>query len=373
MMKILLLGSALMIGLGTSSYAVKQIVVGPEDTVYGIAAREGILTQSLISSNNLTPPYGLTPGQTLIVPALNEHMAGSGETLKSIADVYGVNVDVLAQENNYLPSYTIRKGDMLVVPPRDTKSLTETFMTPPAEITSTSLEPLPLVKPALETGAAGVTPLGAGVATLGTGVVTAGPLPSDIAEELARDLGNPSAEKTSLMGNLAKKKEEAPVEDDALAKKKEEEKKKAKKEEKKKEKEKEKKEEKVEKPAEVTFVWPVEGAVIKDFTAGNHDGINIKVEEGTPVKAAASGEVIYVGNEIKNLGNLVLVKHDNGYVTAYSHLSETLVKKGDTVKQGAQLATAGSSGEVSSPQLHFEIREGKKPINPMNKLNGSNE
>lgn len=363
-MKILLLGSALMIGLGTSSYAVKQIVVGPEDTVYGIAAREGILTQSLISSNNLTPPYGLTPGQTLIVPALNEHMAGSGETLKSIADIYGVNVDVLAQENNYLPSYTIRKGDMLVVPPRDTKSLTETFMTPPAEITSTSLEPLPLLKPALETGAAGVTPLGAGV-------VTAGTLPSDIAEELARDLGKSSAEKTSLMGNLAKKKEEAPVGDDALAKKKEEEKKKAKKEEKKKEKE--KKEEKIEKPAEVTFIWPVEGAVIKDFTAGNHDGINIKVEEGTPVKAAAPGEVIYVGNEIKNLGNLVLVKHDSGYVTAYSHLSETLVKKGDTVKQSAQLATAGSSGEVSSPQLHFEIREGKKPINPMNKLNGSNE
>ena len=87
--------------------------------------------------------------------------------------------------------------------------------------------------------------------------------------------------------------------------------------------------------------------------------------EGTPVKAAEDGVVAYSGNELKGYGNLVLVRHANGYVTAYANASELLVKRGDTVKRGQVIAKAGQSGDVASPQLHFEIRKGSTPVDPL--------
>ena len=86
--------------------------------------------------------------------------------------------------------------------------------------------------------------------------------------------------------------------------------------------------------------------------------------EGTPVKAAEDGVVAYAGNELKGYGNLVLVRHSNGYVTAYAHASELLVKRGDTIKRGQIIAKSGQTGNVASPQLHFEIRKGSSPVDP---------
>src|ERR1700736_3686758 len=90
-----------------------------------------------------------------------------------------------------------------------------------------------------------------------------------------------------------------------------------------------------------------------------------------PVKAAEDGVVAYSGNELKGYGNLVLVRHSNGYVTAYAHASELLVKRGDTIKRGQIIAKSGQSGEVGSPQLHFEIRKGSSPVDPLQFLNGA--
>jgi murein DD-endopeptidase MepM/ murein hydrolase activator NlpD len=91
----------------------------------------------------------------------------------------------------------------------------------------------------------------------------------------------------------------------------------------------------------------------------------------TPVKAAEDGVVAYAGNELKGYGNLVLVRHANGYVTAYAHASELLVKRGDNIKRGQVIAKSGQSGEVASPQLHFEIRKGSTPVDPLQFLNGA--
>ena len=102
-----------------------------------------------------------------------------------------------------------------------------------------------------------------------------------------------------------------------------------------------------------------------------NDGINLSVPEGTPVKAAEDGVVAYAGNELKGYGNLVLVRHSNGYVTAYAHASELLVKRGDPIKRGQVIAKSGQSGEVASPQLHFEIRKGSSPVDPLQFLNGA--
>ena len=95
-----------------------------------------------------------------------------------------------------------------------------------------------------------------------------------------------------------------------------------------------------------------------------NDGINLAVPEGTPVKAAEDGVVAYAGNELKGYGNLVLVRHCNGFVTAYAHASDILVKRGETVKRGQVIAHSGQTGNVTSPQLHFEIRKGSTPVDP---------
>ena len=124
-----------------------------------------------------------------------------------------------------------------------------------------------------------------------------------------------------------------------------------------------------------SFRWPVRGRVIAGFgpkpNGQQNDGINVAVPEGTPVKAAEDGVVAYAGNELKGYGNLVLVRHSNGFVTAYAHASELMVKRGDTVKRGQVIAKAGQTGNVTAPQLHFEIRKGSTPVDPTQYLNGA--
>lgn len=123
-------------------------------------------------------------------------------------------------------------------------------------------------------------------------------------------------------------------------------------------------------PERADFRWPARGRVIAGFTGrGGNEGINIAVPEGTPVKAAEGGTVAYAGNELKGYGNLVLIRHPNGYVSAYAHNGALNVKRGDVVKRGQVVATAGQTGNVSSPQLHFELRKGSAPVDPTPYLN----
>jgi murein DD-endopeptidase MepM/ murein hydrolase activator NlpD len=102
------------------------------------------------------------------------------------------------------------------------------------------------------------------------------------------------------------------------------------------------------------------------------DGAEIgKCGGQAPIKAAEDGVVAYAGNDLKGYGDLILIRHGNGYVTAYAHASELLVRRGDTVERGQIIAKSGHSGEATSPQLHFEIRKGSIPIDPLQFLNGS--
>ncbi|MCU4182424.1 LysM peptidoglycan-binding domain-containing M23 family metallopeptidase [Bosea sp. BH3] len=117
------------------------------------------------------------------------------------------------------------------------------------------------------------------------------------------------------------------------------------------------------------FRWPARGRVISGYSKGGNEGINIAVPEGTPVKAAEGGTVAYAGSELKGYGNLVLIRHPNGYVSAYAHNGELKVKRGDTVKRGQVVANSGQTGNVASPQLHFELRKGSTPVDPTPYLN----
>jgi murein DD-endopeptidase MepM/ murein hydrolase activator NlpD len=118
------------------------------------------------------------------------------------------------------------------------------------------------------------------------------------------------------------------------------------------------------------FRWPARGRVIQSFGAAGNDGINIAVPEGTQVKAAEGGVVAYAGSELKGYGNLVLIRHPNGFVSAYANNGSINVKRGETVKRGQTIALSGQTGNVASPQLHFELRKGQKPVDPSNYLAG---
>jgi murein DD-endopeptidase MepM/ murein hydrolase activator NlpD len=134
-----------------------------------------------------------------------------------------------------------------------------------------------------------------------------------------------------------------------------------------------------EKPTEtpttdISFKWPVQGPILSSYgpkgSGLNNDGVNIGAPKGAPVQAAANGIVVYAGNEMKGFGNLVLIRHQGGWVTAYAHLDRALVAKDAVVAQGDMIGTVGKTGNVSTPQLHFETRYRSKPVDPAGLVKG---
>jgi len=121
-----------------------------------------------------------------------------------------------------------------------------------------------------------------------------------------------------------------------------------------------------------SFIWPVEGNLISKFGAKGeglrNDGVNIVAPRGTAVLAARPGVVAYAGNELRGFGNLLLIKHGNGWVTAYAHNDSLLVRRGEKVRRGQVIAHVGNSGNVVQPQLHFEIRKGNRAVDPMGQI-----
>lgn len=122
------------------------------------------------------------------------------------------------------------------------------------------------------------------------------------------------------------------------------------------------------------FLMPVEGRIILGFGPQpgglSNDGINIAAPRGAPVKAAEHGVVVYAGNELRGFGNMLLIRHEGGWMTAYAHLATMAVMRGTKVERGQPIGTVGMTGNVTSPQLHFEIRQGKQPVDPEKQIAG---
>lgn len=125
-------------------------------------------------------------------------------------------------------------------------------------------------------------------------------------------------------------------------------------------------------PPDGQFLWPLVGPILSGYGPTddglNNDGVNISASRGTTIRAARAGTVAYAGNELRGYGNLVLIRHDDGWVTAYAHADSIMVQRGQQVQAGQPIATVGDTGSVSAPQLHFEIRQGSDAIDPMTRL-----
>jgi murein DD-endopeptidase MepM/ murein hydrolase activator NlpD len=313
------------------------IIVGTSDTLESLARRYNVSAAAILQANGYKGPRALSPGQQLIIPhqataavaapalaapvskpvavasaPASVHFVNHGDTLLSIAHQHHVPLAELARANNLDTSAKLKLGMKLNVPGAKTAAVV-----PAAPVAVAAAQP----------GAALAPPPVTKVAALAPG-------PQQTAH-LAQSA--PAADEPVV---------ESPVKAAADAT-----------------------------GALPTFRWPVRGKVIAAYGAKTNgkanDGINLAVPEGTPVKAAEDGVVAYSGNELKGYGNLVLVRHANGYVTAYAHASELMVKRGDTIKRGQVIAKSGQSGEVGSPQLHFEIRKGSTPVDPLQFLNGA--
>jgi murein DD-endopeptidase MepM/ murein hydrolase activator NlpD len=307
------------------------IIVGTSDTLELLAQRYHVTPAAILAANGYKGPRALSPGQQLIIPnasmaaapvaaapatkpvasaAASVHVVNHGDTLAGIARRNHISVVELARANNREVSAPLKQGTRLTVPAAKT-----------AEAAPVAPQPVAAIQPIPTTSVGGPR------------LAAAAPV---VPQSARYAQANPASEPVEAMPAI-----KASETTSALP----------------------------------TFRWPVRGKVITSYGAKTNgkanDGINVAVPEGTPVKAAEDGVVAYSGNELKGYGNLVLVRHSNGYVTAYAHASELLVKRGDTIKRGQVIAKSGQSGEVGSPQLHFEIRKGSQPVDPLQFLNGA--
>ncbi len=280
-------------------------VVQRGDTLYGISRGLNVPLRALIDSNNLRPPYGLQVGQALQAPTQRIHRIVADDTIYGVSRLYNVDRSELVRLNRLAAPYSVTVGQLLL---------------------------LPESRPSLQAAAAQpVNPVQSPSAPAGLG---AGSRPASASEPTPAP-----AQRVNLVGTAAKK----PWTTGPLP----------------------------QPPARAgkKFAWPVNGPILTPYgpQAGklHNDGVNISAPKGTPILAAENGVVAYVGDGLRGFGNLLLLKHADGWVSAYAHADSLTVSRGQVVRRGQPIGRVGRSGSVSRPQLHFELRKGIRPLDPV--------
>jgi len=306
------------------------VTVTPGDTVFAISRRTGFAPKDIIAANNLLPPYNLAIGQRLVLPSSAPARSFSASQTSGVRPVSSFAAPTAPVASRQVIArdrlYTVQPGDTLYGI-ASAHGIAVDAITRANRIGSVrDLEVgRQLLLPGVPTDAA--RPRIAATRT---------PAPRQTKKAPARKVAPPKAK--SIEGLTREASYTVPSKPS---------------------------------PTEM-FDWPVKGSVIATFGTGGigrrNDGINIAAPSGATVRAAADGEVVYRGAELDGYGNLLLIKHNGGYVTAYAHNDVMLVRKGQKVKQGQIIAKVGATGAVNEPQLHFEIRHNLKSIDPMGYL-----
>lgn len=279
-------------------------VVRPGDTLGAVAEQSGASAEAIARANDLAAPFAIRPGQRLAIPGGYYHRVKPGETGIAIARAYRVEWSRVVAANALREPYVLRSGQRLLIPSTESQAEQRTET--------------------LEERAARFHIDIDDILTGGEPALAARASPAKPAASAARVL--PAT---------------TPVAEPAIR-------------------------------PRGQLVWPVRGKVVKRFGPGasgeRNDGIKIAVPLETPVRAAADGVVAYVGSEVPALGGLVILKHGNGLTSIYGHAGKLLVQRGQAVKRGQMIALSGNSGFADRPELHFEIRQGRKPVDPLSKL-----
>ena len=354
----------------------RLLTVQPGDTVYGVSARYGVTPRQMIALNDLRPPYEIQVGQRLRLPPPQRlHAVQEGETLSSIARLYAIDPTTLAANNHLQAPYVVRRGETLGVPTQVAAPLIASTdpapppesqprrPAPPASTPSVLRSDLPPPSPPAQQAPAPATqgryippppqprvdePAPPETAAPSPPAAPTAQAPAAVPRrpsELASRATPPSAATVARV-DPAPEPPRANRLPDAPA---------------------------VASPERVGgFLAPVEGPVIAKFGSQadgrKNEGVNIAAPRGTSVRAAADGEVVYAGDALQGYGNLVLVRHSDDWVTAYAHLDSILAKRGTQVVRGQTIGAVGTSGGVSVPQLHFEMRRNNRSVDPTGKL-----
>ncbi len=300
------------------------------DTLTSIAKRFDMSVKELADDNDLNSSRPLRLGAKIKGPATTSkaYVAQSGDTLTAIAKRFNVSVKTLAAENNLRSSAAVKKGQKIRLPSgfKDKGPIKTTTTTPAAPSRTYVETPAPAPTQAAASTPSAPIPYRPSASTPSAPVAALPAAPP------------PAASRPIIESSIA------PTEAEIIA------------------------------AGRGKFSWPLRGEIISDFgvkgTGQRNDGLNIRAAAGTPVVAAADGEIAYAGNQVPTFGNLVLVKHADGWVTAYAHMATTDVKMRQTVVKGQQLGTVGATGGVNEPQLHFEMRfaptvkDKARPVDP---------
>ncbi|MCP5362018.1 MAG: peptidoglycan DD-metalloendopeptidase family protein [Hyphomicrobiales bacterium] len=295
-----------------------KVKVQKGDTVHAIAKKHHITSRDIARANGLRKPYAIKVGQVLKVPAFRYHRVEPGDSVSELAETYDSTTKVIAKANNMGKPHALAVGQWLIIPAvPDEKP--QTAVAAVRKSTEVAAIVKPIAKPSIKS-----TPKAA-----------------------KRNFSRKSRISSSRDGRV----EVASLTNIGIA---------------------------------TTPVikastgngqlgWPVlRGKVISKFgpqKKGIHnDGINIQAKAGAKILAAEDGEVVYVGEGLKGYGNMLIIKHDSGYLTAYAHNQKILVKKRQRVKRGQLIGYVGATGNVSTPQLHFAVRKGKQAVDPLKYL-----
>jgi murein DD-endopeptidase MepM/ murein hydrolase activator NlpD len=331
-----------------------SVEVQSGDTLYGISRRHNVSVAELMQLNNMSSP-NLKLGQRLYLPQgvaaqrsvspptqtasiqpppMSADVAGSsggtytvrpGDSIYGIARSHGVSAAELQQANGITDARGVKAGAVLRIPGAGGGNVSQPIQQ--VAVAPASSAPAPYYDNASSSGSQQVPPISSSSSQQPTILNGAQPSGGTSYTQVAtRNVNDVAA------GATAPRQSTASSGSDKLR-------------------------------------WPVSGRIISGFgqrSDGTHnDGINMSVPLGTSVHAAESGTVAYAGSELKGYGNLILLRHDNGWVTAYAHNDQLSVKRGDKVQRGQVIATAGRSGSVDQPQVHFELRQGSKPVDPV--------
>ena len=309
----------------------REVIVGPGDTLIAVAGRTDTTPAVLAAANGLVPPYTLAPGARLTIPAGRWHIVKRGETLSAIARAYRAVLAPVARVNALKPPYALEIGDRVLIPaapPRPAARPPAPPKAPPATVEGraqafnldidTLLRGEPQARPTRRTGPSTPPPL-------------RGPPPRSGEDRSSPERGGGPPAPRGVEGSALP--EATPA---------------------------------------IRLDWPLAGRILSAFgpkVGGRfNDGINIAAIAGASVRAAADGTVAYAGTGVAAFGGLVLIRHEGGWLTAYAHCEALLVARGDTVRRGQPIARAGATGEVDQPQLHFEVRRGRTPVDPLRSL-----